>query len=177
MTMKRVCLPLLAIVCLLLTGCAGREVEKAYAGFSERVKTAKFTLSYTEDDSGGAVTVLAPELIAGVTARVEPGSTVLQYDGVVLDTGSLDSLGLSPMSSLPVLVQAMKSGHLDSYGEEDGLYVCRLEPNDEYRVAVWFEPDGMVPQRAELESGGRVTVIAEISGWTEGTAAAETETE
>ena len=130
MTMKRVCLPLLAIVCLLLTGCAGREVEKAYAGFSERVnaaqsltftanvraeyehKTAKFTLSYTEDDSGGAVTVLAPELIAGVTARVEPGSTVLQYDGVVLDTGSLDSLGLSPMSSLPVLVQAMKSGHL-----------------------------------------------------------------
>ena len=74
MTMKRVCLPLLAIVCLLLTGCAGREVEKAYAGFSERVnaaqslaftanvraeyehKTAKFTLSYTEDDSGGAVT-------------------------------------------------------------------------------------------------------------------------
>ena len=152
MTMKRVCLPLLAIVCLLLTGCAGREVEKAYAGFSERVnaaqsltftanvraeyehKTAKFTLSYTEDDSGGAVTVLAPELIAGVTARVEPGSTVLQYDGVVLDTGSLDSLGLSPMSSLPVLVQAMKSGHLDSYGEEDGLYVCRLEPNDEYRV-------------------------------------------
>ena len=85
--MKRICLPLLAIVCLLLTGCAGREVEKAYAGFSERVnaaqslsftanvraeyehKTAKFTLSYTEDDSGGAVTVLAPELIAGVTAR------------------------------------------------------------------------------------------------------------
>ena len=176
MTMKRVCLPLLAIVCLLLTGCAGHEVEKAYAGFSEH-KTAKFTLSYTEDDSGGAVTVLAPELIAGVTARVEPGSTVLQYDGVVLDTGSLDSLGLSPMSSLPVLVQAMKSGHLDSYGEEDGLYVCRLEPNDEYRVAVWFEPDGMVPQRAELESGGRVTVIAEISGWTEGAAAAETETE
>ena len=49
--------------------------------------------------------------------------------------------------------------------------------NDEYRVAVWFEPDGMVPQRAELESGGRVTVIAEISGWTEGAAAAETETE
>ena len=195
MTMKRVCLPLLAIVCLLLTGCAGREVEKAYAGFSERVnaaqsltftanvraeyehKTAKFTLSYTEDDSGGAVTVLAPELIAGVTARVEPGSTVLQYDGVVLDTGSLDSLWLSPMSSLPVLVQAMKSGHLDSYGEEYGLYVCRLEPNDEYRVAVWFEPDGMVPQLAELESGGRVTVIAEISVWTEGAAAAETETE
>ena len=167
MTMKRVCLPLLAIVCLLLTGCAGREVEKAYAGFSERVnaaqmlaftanvraeyehKTAKFTLSYTEDDSGG----------------------------VVLDTGSLDSFGLSPMSSLPVLVQAMKNGHLDSYGEEDGLYVCRLEPNDEYRIAVWFVPDGMVPQRAELESGGRVTVIAEISGWTEGTAATETETE
>ena len=39
------------------------------------------------------------------------------------------------------------------------------------------DSDGMVPQRAELESGGRVTVIAEISGWTEGTAAAETETE
>ena len=92
MTMKRVCLPLLAIVCLLLTGCAGREVEKAYAGFSERVnaaqtlaftanvraeyehKTAKFALGYTEDDSGGAVTVLAPELIAGVTRASSRGA-------------------------------------------------------------------------------------------------------
>lgn len=186
--MKRICLPLLLVFSLLLSGCGGKEIEKAYASFSERLgaqdtlsftanvraeyehKTARFTLAYTEDAEGASVTVLAPELIAGVIARVEPGGTSLQYDGVVLDTGALDSFGLSPMSALPVLVQAMRSGHVDSFREEDGMYVYCLEPGDEYRCTVWFRPDGMIPVRSELESAGRVAVTAEISGWTEGAA-------
>jgi hypothetical protein len=64
-------------------------------------KTARFTLAYEQDGEGGRVTVMAPELIRGVSASVKPGSATLEYDSVVLDTGSLDSFGLSPLSSIP----------------------------------------------------------------------------
>ena len=182
--MKKLCL--LFAFCLVLTGCERRDIKAEFEAFSARLegteslsftaniraeyedKTARFTLGYEENSEGGTVTVLAPELIAGVKAHVSPGGTSLQYDTVVLDTGSLDSFGLSPLSSLPVLVQAMRDAHLDTYWEEDGMTVLQLEPEDELKCRVWFEPEGMTPLRAELISAGRVTVYIELSQWNEG---------
>ena len=97
-----------------------------------------------------------------------PGGTQLQYDTVVLDTGALDNFGLSPMSSLPVLLGAMRTGHLDSHWEENGMTVLQLEPEDELKCRVWFESESMTPTQAELISQGRVTVYMEISDWNEG---------
>ena len=128
-------------------------------------KTARFTLSYAEDGSGGRVTVLAPELIRGVSARVEPGGTALEYDSVVLDTGSLDSFGLSPLSSMPVLAHALRSAHVDSAWEEDGKTAVQLEPEDGLRCTVWFAKDSMTPLRAELITDGRVTLVLDIKEW------------
>ena len=183
--MKRL-FPMLLAVCLMLTGCAKRDIRSGFEAFSQRItesgalsvtanvraeyedKTARFTLGYEEDGEGATVTVLAPELIAGISARVDSGSTSLQYDSVVLDTGSLDNFGLSPMSSLPVLVEAMRSAHLDSCWEENGLSVLQLEPEDELKCTLWLEGESLTPLRAELISGGRVTVYIEISDWNEG---------
>ena len=99
--MKRTLIPLLLCLCLLLTGCGKSKAETAYESFAERLrqadalsftallraeyerKTARFTLSYAEDETGGRVTVLAPELIQGVSAHVAPGGTTLEYDSVV----------------------------------------------------------------------------------------------
>ena len=132
--MKRLLLPLLLCLCLLLSGCGKDRAEREFESFSARLnaaqtlrftakvraeyehKTARFTLAYEEDAEGGRVTVVAPELIRGVSARFEPGGTTLEYDSVVLDTGSLDSFGLSPMSSLPVLLHAMRVGHAKRTG-------------------------------------------------------------
>ena len=115
--MRKLCLSLTLCLCLLMSGCGGREFAKAREDLAARLdgaeclsftaniraeyehKTARFTLSYYEDAQGGRVTVLAPQLIAGVTARIQPGSTSLEYDGVCLGTGELDDFGLSPMSS------------------------------------------------------------------------------
>ncbi len=184
--MKQKVIPLLLSLCLLLTGCGKGRAETAYESFSERLneterlsftaqlraeyahKTARFTLSYAEDGTGGRVTVLAPELIRGVSAHVEPGGTTLEYDSVVLDTGSLDSFGLSPLSAMPVLVRALREGHVDSAWEEDGKHTVQLESADGLRCTVWFEPEGMTPLRAELISDGRVTVVLEIRDWREG---------
>jgi len=189
--MKRICLPLLALLCLLLAACGKSRGEEAVRNFAARLneapalsftagvraeyekKTARFTLRYEEDETGGRVTVLAPELIQGVTAHVSPGSTTLEYDTVVLDTGSLDALGLSPLSSLPVMVRAMRVGHIDSVWEEDGKTVCQFEPDDQLRCTVWFDKGDMRPLRAELMTDGRVTVYLELRDWDEGENAPE----
>ena len=175
--------PLLLCLCFMLTGCQRRDVQAEFERFSQDLsgaaalsftaniraeyenKTARFSLSYTEDSEGGTVTVLAPELIKGIRARVSPGGTQLEYDSVVLDTGALDSFGLSPLSSLPLLVQAMKSAHLDTFWQEDGMLVLQLEPDDGRKCTVWFEENSMIPLRAEIISGDRVTVYIEISDW------------
>ena len=181
--MKRLPFLLLLCIALLLTGCGKSRAESEFETFSARLnaldslrftarvraeyehKTARFTLRYEEGAEGGRVTVLAPELIRGVSARIRPGGTTLEYDSVVLDTGSLDSLGLSPMSSLPVLLHALRVGHAESFWEEDGQTVAQLAPDDALLCTVWFENSPLRPVRAELVTDGRVTVVIEISEW------------
>ena len=183
--MKRI-LILLLLCAALLSGCGKNRGESDFRAFSERLnaldalsftaqvraeyehKTARFALSYTEDAEGGRVTVIAPELIQGVTARVSPGGSTLEYDTVVLDTGSLDAFGLSPLSSLPVMLRALRTGHVDSVWEEDGKLVVMLESDDALRCCVWFSKGEMRPVRAELSTDGRVTVYLDISDWAEG---------
>jgi len=183
--MKRMLLPLLLGLCLLMTGCGKSRGEEAFDAFSDRInhlealtftaqvraeyehKTARFTLSYREDADGAVVTVLAPELIAGIEGHVRPDGTTLEYDRVVLDTGSLDALGLSPMSSLPVFVHALRMGHCDSCWEEDGKTVLQLVPDDDLKCTVWFDKSDMTPLRAELITDGRVTVVLELHDWAE----------
>ena len=136
--MKKLCLLTLLALSLLLAACGkDRAFKSEYESFSKELasaeavsftanvraeyehKTARFALSYTGDESGAVVTILAPELISGISARVSPDGTSLEYGEISLDTGSLDSHGLSPMSALPVMMRALKSGHLDSYWTEE----------------------------------------------------------
>ena len=166
--MKKFCLSISLCLCLLMSGCGGREFAKAREDLAARLdgeeclsftanvraeyenKTARFTLSYYEDSDGGKVTVLAPQLIAGVTARIEPGSTSLEYDGVCLGTGELDDFGLSPMSALPMLVQALREGGMNIGWSEGGFTVLELQSCDELVCTVWFDGETMTPGRRSL---------------------------
>ncbi len=182
---KRILTAALLCLAILLAACGKSRGESEIRTFAERLnkldglsfianiraeyehKTARFVLSYEEDAGGGRVTVQAPELIRGVSAHVSPGSTTLEYDSVVLDTGSLDSFGLSPLSSLPAMLRAIRTGHIDSVWEEDGKRAALFEPDDALRCTVWFGKSDMRPLRAELITDGRVTVYIELSDWTE----------
>ncbi len=180
--MKKALLSALILLSLLLAGCGGSAVKSRYERFSAELaeketlsyearllasypdRNLEFTLRYQKSPEGEEITVLAPALIEGISARIEPGSQRLCYDGLILDAGPLDPYGLTPMSALPRLTEALLHGHPDSCWEEDGQAVLRLIPDDHLTATVWFSED-MIPQRARLESDGRVTADCELSEW------------
>lgn len=179
--MKRFCLLLIPALCLLLTGCGSGSAQKDFEAFSNELaarseleftaeltaiytdKNVPFTLAYEKEEGGCVVTVLEPKMVQGIRARISDGGTAVEYEGIMLDTGRLDDYGLSPMTALPILVEAMCSAHADSFWEEGGLNAVKLLPSDTLSAVVWF--DGGVPVRAELISEGRVTVNCEIKDW------------
>lgn len=180
--MKRRILPLLLIFCLLLCGCGADGLRRSYETFSADLaekdclsfqasliaaypnRSAEFTLAYRLEGDQQRVTVLSPGRISGVSAHTAMGSTTLEFDGLILDTGDLDQRGLSPMSALPLLVDALRSGHADAFWTEDSMTAVQILYDDHTAVQVRFDED-MRPVRAELISDGVVTVECEIENW------------
>ena len=181
--MKRLFIPLLLAFCLLLSACGANVVEERYKSFSQSLsaredldfsarlraeyedRTVDFTLRYSMNASGCTISVLEPERIAGIKAHLAPGSSRLEYDGLIIDTGDLDPYGLSPMSALPTLLEAMKNGHLESYWEEGDYTVLQLILDDHLYANVSFLLESMTPVCAELVSDGRVTVFCRLEDW------------
>lgn len=178
--MKKILVLIPLLSCLLLAGC-GSAARPQFDAFSQELaqrdalsftaeltaaypdRTASFSLRYALEGDVQRVTVLAPGRISGISARVEKGGTALEYDGLILDTGDLDSYGLTPMSALPMLVDALCTGHPDAFWEEDGHEAVELLVDDHTTVQVWF--DEGIPCRAELICDGVVTVQCEINNW------------
>lgn len=181
--MKRIVLIILTISLLMLSGCAQSE-EQVFLKFAESVAgaesvsfkghvtaeysmlSAKFDLSFSEKDGEAVIEVLTPEIIKGVKARVKDGETSLEYEGAMLDLGTVGDSWLSPMSSLPIMFRAIKDAHLELAWDEDDLLVARLVPEDDMTVTIWLDAESMTPKNAEITYKDNTSVYIEISDWT-----------
>lgn len=179
--MKKLCLFILCLA-LLLSGCGGgrdaaerqqladelnarRDLRFTAALRAEYPdKTVRFRLAYEEDEGGCTVRVLEPEEIAGVSVHLGTDGAQLRFEELRLDAGPLDRYGLSPVSALPALTQALREGHLESAWTEGDQSVWELIANDALTVQVWLDGD-LRPRRAELISDGRVAVFLDIEDW------------
>ncbi len=119
---------------LLLSGCragsggnpeeealALREEYQALAGWSATVDVSvcyseavyDFTVDAQWQKEGETVlTVTAPELLSGITARIAKGETVLEYDGAGLSLGVLNGEGLTPVSAVPAVMEQIEKGYM-----------------------------------------------------------------
>ena len=136
---------------------------KVSAQYSD--KTAQFTLGYEQTADGASVSVIEPEMLRGIKANVAGKNLSLEYDGAILDIGTLDDAELSPMSSLPLIVQAMRNGHLEISWVEDDMLAARIIPADDYVVTLWID-SSLTPRSAEISYKENTVVLVEISDWT-----------
>jgi len=172
--MKKVVPIFLAV---LLTGCQGNSIDSDAAAVNLRTeylaaaaitatatvtadygqRAYDFTLAYAWSPGEATVTVLEPEIVAGVKAAIKDGETALVFDGVSLDTGELDGEGLSPVSALPALLEALRSAYIaeTAYEEEGALLRITFRdpengPNVGREVILWMDAAAGVPTHGEI---------------------------
>lgn len=136
------------------------------ADYGQRVYEYTMSVSWQKDGET-VLTVEKPENIAGITARIQSGSVMLEYDGASLETGMLSADGLSPMEAIPAVLEYILSGYIaacdfEVVGEEEQLWFCCRDPENSpgtgTEAAFWFDTESHALNRAEVMSDG-YTVI------------------
>ncbi len=184
--MRRMLAVLPMLLCL-LCACGGKEnTVQAPMDFRADLLAAggcSFHLAAVEDldelvwefaldcgcgtDGTAALTVAAPESVAGITARMEGGTGKLVFDGTVAVFGLAEDARLAPLAVPATLVQAWTEGYIASSGTDGAEMLAVFElgwGEDCMKVYTWFGPGG-VPTRAELSLGGEVLCKTEITGF------------
>ena len=183
---------------LLLSGCqagttaaetpedaalALREEYKALAGWSAVVDVSvcyseavfDFAMDAKWSREGETVlTVTAPELVAGITARIAEGETVLEYDGAGLSLGLLDGGGLTPVSAVPALMEQIEKGYMAkcAWAGESEQYLQidfrdpELEANTGTQFLLTFDRASRALLSAEVSVAGETVLTAQISNFT-----------
>ena len=120
---------LLLVLLLCLCGCKGEQFDpemlaQSYTGrdFSAQYIVTTHAGFYTEyrlscqhQDGVSAVTILEPQSIAGISAVIQEGSQLLQYEEVQLDALLPEIPGYAPMDMLHQLVNDLGKLPPDQY--------------------------------------------------------------
>lgn len=151
--------------------------------YGERVYD--FVLDASWQKNGETVlTVVEPELIAGITARLTDGGAYLEYDGASLSTGPLSGEGMTPLEAVPFLMEQLMSGYMarcfyEGEGEDRRLAVLCRDPNGSEgtgsECTLYFDPAAHDLLRAELAYDGFTVLTAELSNFTKEMTTNETE--
>ena len=181
---------------LLLSGCRGggesspeeaalalRDTYENLAGWTSTVdvtaevgdKVFDFTLDASWQKEGETVlTITAPELLAGITARIADGETVLEYDGAGLSLGLLDGRGLTAVSAVPWVMEQIAGGYMARCawaGENKELLEITFgDPEAEagkgtqYRVT--FDRETLALSGAEVSVDGTSVLTVVFRGFT-----------
>lgn len=182
---------------LLLTACGGEradspealaaDIRGEYLSMQSWTARADITASYGETvflfslaasgerEGETVLTLTAPETIAGITARIRKGETLLEYDGAGLSLGALDDSGLTPVSALPAILSALAEGYMARClwdGEAPGrllLVQCRdprAAEGEGTGFDLWLEPESHKLRRAEVSRGGVTVMTVDFTDFT-----------
>lgn len=175
---------------LLLSGCragsggspeegalALREEYQALAGWSATVDVSvcyseavyDFTVDAQWQKEGETVlTITAPELLSGITARIAKGETVLEYDGAGLSLGVLDGEGLTPVSAVPAVMEQIEKGYMAKCAwvgqNSENLQISfqdpELEPHAGTQFLLTFDRADYTLLSAEVSVAGETVLTA-----------------
>lgn len=154
---------------LSMTGCTA-TVDMT-ADYGERVFACTVALDHT---AGGetTLTLVEPDILRGVTARVSDGQSLLEFDGVAVDTGPLSPEGLSPMDCLPFLIREIREGFISQWGSEmleevDCVRLTTSDPEQEpgrgTETTLWFDRESFALVQGEIAVDGVVVLRCELT--------------
>ena len=187
----------LMITLLFLAGCGGQKIDEAEqlaldirsqylsmagctaslevtADYGDRVFECVLELDHT---AGGAtvLTVVEPELLRGVTARMESGTGLLEFDGVIVDTGPVSPEGRSPIDCIPFLLEEIRGGFisrwgLETMGERECIRFTTGDPSGQPGTGTecefWFDRESFSLLRGEISVDGAVVLRCETEDFT-----------
>ena len=177
------------LLCLLLSACGGTEDQmqealqfrtgllgaqscQFIADITAQGESEVFecTLQCTVTSDGtAAVTVLAPEEVAGIAATVTDDGAEIQFENVHLDFGELSG-SVSPMGTPGLLYAAWTGGYIAAAGSEDNGMLARYlvgTGSEELQIDTWFDVSG-APVVCEVVEDGAVVIRCELRDWSLG---------
>ncbi len=182
---------------LLLTGCGTSDqdspenhaalIRAEYLNLSGWSSTVDLSAAYGEQvfdftleavwsrEGDTVITVTEPDLIAGITARIREGETILEYDGAGLSIGMLDLSGLTPVTAIPGLMACITTGYMarcswSGEGEARELVILCRDPNaapqEGAEFTLIFDPATHAMKRAEVSVNGELRLTAAFTDFT-----------
>ncbi|WP_243413732.1 hypothetical protein [Pseudoflavonifractor phocaeensis] len=153
---------------LSMDGCTA--VLTVTADYGERVYAYEMELAWQREGET-VLTLTAPEEVAGLTARLSSDGSVLEYDGIAVETGPLNEGGLSPLLAGPALLEALREGYLACVGtetlaEEEVLHLVirepEAQPGEGTETELWCGWESGALLRGEIAQDGRVVLTCEV---------------
>ena len=157
---------------LMLGGCESGSadiggVAEYYAGLESvsaeaEIKTNSgalicYEISFLREGDTDSVTILSPESIAGITARLTEGKTEIVYEDLALETLLPDISGYAPADAVSGMIEDLESRMPEEYGfaSLDGAETIKMIFKDEYdggdiSKIIWVSKEDFSPIRAEF---------------------------
>jgi outer membrane lipoprotein-sorting protein len=130
------------------------------ADYGNRTYDFTVTASYQKDGES-ILSVTKPDSLSGISVTYSS----LSFDGARIETGSLSSQGLSPLSAFPALLAAARTGDIAETGFETlgGIeaicFTCRESADGEtLEQKLWFDPATGAPLRGEILVNGDLAI-------------------
>ncbi len=139
-----------------------RLVADLRADYGDRVYDYRVRFEGNSDE--GTVCILEPECVAGAAVRFGADGTALGFDGADVYTGELLPEGLSPVDTLPMMVNAWREGLItETVRERSGDAECLASVfmiSEEVSLRTWFDRSTGLPLRAEVSFDGYTVLTA-----------------
>lgn len=185
---------LCALMMTLLAGCGSGKVSEAEelaltirgeylamdscavqasvtADYGQRVYQYQLAAAVNQEET--ILTLAAPETVAGLTAHITGKDSYLEFDGVSVETGPLDGDGLTPVSALPALLEAARSGYIVACALEEDGKLLRVDcgdpaasPGSGTETVLWFDAGTHALVRGEVSVDGFRAILCEITEFT-----------
>lgn len=153
-----------------LSQIAACEIEcSMIADYGEAVYDFKLAFSY-DSDGESILTVIEPENISGLQIALNGDTLELLFSQTRLETGTITSNGLTPVTAIPMMLSAWKDGYVYSIGNEKLddvdcllLNIKMMDGDEDLSYNLWVGAESFIPCKAEIIYQGNSVISCQFS--------------